>query len=423
MKRLSRGVDVALAAAEGDGGQAVAARETVGVETAVGDAQLGRAAERGDDVARDGDGRFVFVEQEGLVLQVAGEVDSGGDPVAARHVGGGGAECLLKLREYFTTEFANMTADFGGQFEAIGHHICRASALDHAEVARAESAVLFDQPEPAALVQPSDGETRDRDGRDSGGRIDSGVACPTVDDDADAITAVGPDGDLLPGAAVPVEALLGIAEVRETDVLGALQADLFLDAPQERNWWMGKTLRQDFDGGREDGGGPGSVVGPERGFRVGRANDLAIDRRLATLAQRHRVDVSHQQATRASDGARQREDEVADLAAGAFAVELGLVVADRCWIGTSSDELLPNGSGNGGLSKTGAGDRHESQDAVAGTAEVGLGDRSGHRAAIKFREVGQLQRASRRVRPLLWQESRRRQDRSARLFRGPTACY
>ena len=191
--------------------------------------------------------------------------------------------------------------------------------MDDADVAGAAAAALFDLAEPMLAMQTGDGQRRDGDGVDPLFGNHPGVTGPAGDVDLHAIPAGGADGHFVDGAAVEVEGQGWLSQDAERAETGAVEADFFLHGPEEDQRRMGQAAAEEGDGGRENGGRAGAVVGPQGGVLVGRHDPAAAADRPRSLTQRDGIDVGHQQSPPPRRRARQLADEVADLpvAAGA----------------------------------------------------------------------------------------------------------
>ena len=186
----------------------------------------------------------------------------------------------------------------------------------------------------------------------------AGVAGRAGDADGHAIAAGGPDRDLVGGAAIEIEGQLWPAEHADRGIASTVQTDLLLHGPEERQRPMLRLFGQDVQCGRQDRGRAGAVVGAQRRVLVGRNDVFPFLHRPGAAANRHRIDVGHQQSSRPGPGARQFEDEIADLAA-VRDLAMGLIEAQHLVGRPRLAELIDEERHDGPLlaTETGNGER------------------------------------------------------------------
>jgi hypothetical protein len=92
-----------------------------------------------------------------------------------------------------------------------------------------------------------------------------------------------------------------------------MQTGLFLNEPAEGERRMGQTLFQNLQCRIQYDGDARPIIGAQAGVRIRRTNQVPIPLGLGAQANRHRIQMCGQHPPRASDGARQFQNQIANL--------------------------------------------------------------------------------------------------------------
>ena len=87
----------------------------------------------------------------------------------------------------------------------------------------------------------------------------------------------------------------------------AVQADFFLDRPEEDQRRVRQLVAQNRQRGLQHDRHARPIVGPQASRGIGRADHVSLAYRLAADADRHGIHVGHQQPPRRAHGAGQFE--------------------------------------------------------------------------------------------------------------------
>ncbi len=337
-------VRIDLAAAHRDRRNPVL-RHPVRVEAAVAHRALGFNFERSQSRFGREHARFIVLQAKRLVIQSPVKHNGAASAVGAFDFAHGVVKSAFDRCDDPPAEGGAVTASFGAKRHAVGDDVGCVAPVDHADVARAALFAAEDQAVPAFAMELGDGQRRDCDGAYAlfGGH--SGMAGDAGHVDGHPVTAGRADDHLLDRPAVPIERQLRTAEHFEIGASCAVQTDLLLHRPKERQRRMRQLAAKNLDGRGEHHRHAGAIVGAQSGLWIARSNEFAMAYRLAADANWHGVHVRHQQPSRCFDRARQSEDQVTG-----FTVErsssVSLVVADVGGICSGGKELFGDKLGN-----------------------------------------------------------------------------
>ena len=162
-----------------------------------------------------------------------------------------------------------MAAGLGTDVNLRSNDIRGLAAVDYANIRRAAARRLFDFSQPALAVQIGNCQRSDRDRADAPFRPYAGMTGRTRNRNRKAIAAGGPDGDLVRRSAVEVESQLWPAEHADRAIPGAVEPDFLLHGPEECQRPVFRFFGQNVQGGCQDRGRAGTVIGAQSRLLVG----------------------------------------------------------------------------------------------------------------------------------------------------------
>ena len=287
----------------------------VGVQRTLGRQQLRFHAERLDGGLRRLHARLVVAKAERFVLHRTHDFGPAPFPLVVAERAGRAVKGSFDFAGNAIEESPVVAAAFTFDLDPIGDDVRRLASMDDAEIRCTIISTFADFAVPAAGDEVVNAQSRHGYGTHAALGGPARMAGDAVQRHVDRAAAGGCPRDAMRSAAVPIPGQLRLAKPIDVDKPRAEQAEFFLHGEEEREWRMRQLPFKDFQRRGQHDGHARAIVGPQAGLRVRRLDKRAAPLRLAADADRHRVEMGHQQSPRPAHCAGQSYDQISDLAA------------------------------------------------------------------------------------------------------------